>query len=107
MNLGYTDNRENRLLNYTKEDHPETNIYMLHDVGSDGKVKNVLSWHGASQQLNDEENQQVNPSKFFKMFPNNQFDDAVNKNHEMVKLGPKLDLDNLYFDGGLSSPFLI
>lgn len=95
MNLGYTDNRENMLLNYTKRDHPETNIYMLHDVGPDGKVRNVYSWHAASEQLMDEEDKNVSPEKFLKTFPNNQFSDAVHKNHEIVKLGPKLDLDNL------------
>lgn len=95
MNMGYSDNRENQLLRYTTKEHPETNIYMLHDVGTDGKVRNVYSWHAASQQLMDEADNHVEPETFFKTFPRNQFDDAVNKNHEMVKLGPKLDLDNI------------
>ena len=95
MNLGYSDNRENRLLNYTTKDHPETNIYMLHDIGPDGKIRNVYSWHAASQQMMDEENKNVSSYNFLKTFPNNQFSDAVHKNHEIVKLGPKLDLDNL------------
>lgn len=95
MNLGYSDNRENRLLNYTKEDHPETNIYMLHDVGPDGKVRNVFSWHAASNQLMNEENTEPTVEHFNRVFPNNQFSDAVHKNHEMITHGPKLDLDNL------------
>jgi len=91
INLGYTDNRDNRLFDYVKTDYPGTNIYMLHNVDPSGNVKNVLSWHAASLQLKDEENNDVDHLEFFKMFPNKQFDHAINQNHEMVRVGPTFD----------------
>jgi hypothetical protein len=88
VDLGYTDDRENRMIDYTQGKNPFTNIFMIHSVNpKTDKVDTVYSYHLGSKQMMDPDNKNVSPDEFNKTFPNDQFSDAINKNHELLKTG--------------------